>query len=88
MGFDISYYCKLMIQFSEKGLIIEGEFRKESLLEYLNLMESERKRHQDTVDELTRRIGLLKERLFNNSLQQGLSDAAHGKVSKIDLDTL
>ena len=77
-----------MIRFDEKGLTIEGEFSEESLLEYLNLMEAERKRHQETVGELTRRIGLLRERLFNNSLQRGLSDAAHGKVSKIDLDTL
>ena len=77
-----------MIRFDNNGLTVEGEFNKESLLEYLNLMEAERKRHQDTVDALTRRIGLLKERLFNNSLQRGLSDAAHRKVSKIDLDTL
>ena len=77
-----------MIRFDEKGLTIEGEFSEESLLEYLNLMEAERKRHLEAVDALTRRIGLLKERLFNNSLQRGLSDAAHGKVSKIDLDTL
>ena len=77
-----------MIRFDNNGLTVEGEFSEESLLEYLNLMEAERKRHSEAVDALTRRIGLLKERLFNNSLQRGLSDAARGKVSKIDLDTL
>jgi len=56
-----------MIRFDEQGLTIEGEFSEESLLEYLNLMEAERKRHQETIDELTRRIRLLKEWIGDTS---------------------
>jgi len=56
-----------MIRFDEKGLTIEGEFSEESLLEYLNLMETEKKKHQDTVDRLTRRIKLLKEWIGDTS---------------------
>jgi len=56
-----------MIRFDNNGLTIEGEFSEESLLEYLNLMETERKRHQETIDELTRRIRLLREWIGDTS---------------------